>query len=56
VKVFSQAGHMRPHDVQMREFEVMTKLKHKNIVPMLAIEDEVSFPWLKFINFYKFLD
>ncbi|XP_060571477.1 serine/threonine-protein kinase TBK1-like isoform X2 [Ruditapes philippinarum] len=42
VKVFSQAGHMRPHDVQMREFEVMTKLKHKNIVPMLAIEDEQS--------------
>lgn len=41
MKVFSQAAHMRPYDVQMREFEVMKKLQHKNIVPLLAIEDEV---------------
>jgi len=41
VKVFSHAAHMRPHAVQMREFQVMRKLDHKNIVRLLAIEDEV---------------
>jgi len=28
-------------DVQMREFEVLTKLNHKNIVKLFAIEEEV---------------
>ncbi|KAL4226664.1 hypothetical protein ACF0H5_014645 [Mactra antiquata] len=42
VKVFSHAGNMRPPAVQIREFEVMRKLSHKNIVPLLAIEDEQS--------------
>ena len=41
MKVFSHAAHMRPHAVQMREFQVMRKLDHKNIVRLLAIEDEV---------------
>ncbi|XP_052781597.1 serine/threonine-protein kinase TBK1-like [Mya arenaria] len=40
VKVFSQAAHMRPAEVQMREFVVMKKLTHRNIVPLLAIEEE----------------
>ena len=33
---------MRPMEDQMREFSVMKKLKHPNIVPLLDIEEEVS--------------
>jgi TANK-binding kinase 1 len=32
---------MRPVSVQMREFEVLKKLNHDNIVRLLAIEEEV---------------
>lgn len=31
---------MRPIDVQMREFEVLQKVNHENIVKLLAIEDD----------------
>ncbi|KAL3853388.1 hypothetical protein ACJMK2_016931 [Sinanodonta woodiana] len=40
VKVFTTAGNMRPRDVQMREYTVMRKLNHSNIVGLLGIEDE----------------
>uniref|UniRef100_A0A0A9WA26 Serine/threonine-protein kinase TBK1 n=2 Tax=Lygus hesperus TaxID=30085 RepID=A0A0A9WA26_LYGHE len=40
VKTFNQLSHMRPHDVQLREFEVLKKVKHENIVKLLAIEEE----------------
>jgi TANK-binding kinase 1 len=40
VKTFNQLSHTRPHDVQMREFEVLRKVKHENIVKLLAIEEE----------------
>ncbi|CAG9563689.1 unnamed protein product [Danaus chrysippus] len=40
VKTFNQVSHMRPHEVQMREFEVLKKVKHENIVKLLAIEEE----------------
>lgn len=40
VKTFNQLSHMRPYDVQMREFEVLRKVKHANIVKLLAIEDD----------------
>ncbi|KYN27147.1 PREDICTED: inhibitor of nuclear factor kappa-B kinase subunit epsilon [Trachymyrmex cornetzi] len=40
VKTFNQLSHMRPHDVQVREFEVLKKVKHENIVKLLAIEEE----------------
>lgn len=40
VKTFNQLSRMRPHDVQMREFEVLKKVKHENIVKLLAIEEE----------------
>ncbi|XP_046969917.1 inhibitor of nuclear factor kappa-B kinase subunit epsilon [Vanessa cardui] len=40
VKTFNQISHMRPHEVQMREFEVLKKVKHENIVKLLAIEEE----------------
>lgn len=40
VKTFNQLSHLRPHDVQMREFEVLKKVKHENIVKLLAIEEE----------------
>lgn len=31
---------MRPIDVQMREFEVLQKVNHENIVKLLAIEED----------------
>ncbi|XP_057330109.1 serine/threonine-protein kinase TBK1 [Microplitis mediator] len=40
VKTFNQLSHMRPMEVQMREFQVLKKVKHENIVKLLAIEDE----------------
>lgn len=40
VKTFNQLSHMRPYEVQMREFEVLQKVKHDNIVKLLAIEDD----------------
>ncbi|CAL1534551.1 unnamed protein product [Lymnaea stagnalis] len=42
VKVFNSQSFHRPFAVQMREFEVMKKLNHDNIVKLLAIEEEVS--------------
>ena len=33
---------MRPVDIQMREFDVLKKLGHENIVQLHAIEEEVS--------------
>lgn len=43
VKTFNQLSHMRPHDVQIREFEVLKKVKHENIVKLLAIGEFVQF-------------
>ncbi|GFN84466.1 inhibitor of nuclear factor kappa-b kinase subunit epsilon [Plakobranchus ocellatus] len=40
VKVFNEQSYNRPNDVQMREFDVMQKLNHDNIVKLLAIEEE----------------
>lgn len=40
VKTFNQLSHLRPHDVRMREFEVLKKVNHENIVQLLAIEEE----------------
>nr|CAG4641488.1 EOG090X01SN [Eurycercus lamellatus] len=40
VKTFNQLSHMRPQEVQLREFEVLKKVKHENIVKLLAIEEE----------------
>jgi TANK-binding kinase 1 len=42
VKTFNQLSHMRPHEVQMREFEVLKKVKQENIVKLLAIEEELE--------------
>ncbi|KAG7267430.1 hypothetical protein CRUP_021335, partial [Coryphaenoides rupestris] len=41
VKVFNNLSFQRPLDVQMREFEVLKKLNHKNIVKLFAVEEEV---------------
>uniref|UniRef100_A0A1B6MIR5 Protein kinase domain-containing protein n=1 Tax=Graphocephala atropunctata TaxID=36148 RepID=A0A1B6MIR5_9HEMI len=40
VKTFNQLSHMRPRDVQLRELDVNIKVKHENIVKLLAIEEE----------------
>ncbi|CAL1299225.1 unnamed protein product [Larinioides sclopetarius] len=42
VKTFNHTSHLRPLEVQMREFEVMKKCAHENIVKMLAIEEEIE--------------
>ncbi|XP_070558300.1 serine/threonine-protein kinase TBK1-like isoform X2 [Ptychodera flava] len=42
VKTFNQVSYMRPYEVQMREFEVLLKLNHKNIVRLHDIEEEQS--------------
>uniref|UniRef100_A0A3B3IAK2 Serine/threonine-protein kinase TBK1 n=1 Tax=Oryzias latipes TaxID=8090 RepID=A0A3B3IAK2_ORYLA len=42
VKVFNNLSFLRPLDVQMREFEVLKKLNHKNIVKLFAVEEEQS--------------
>lgn len=43
VKCFNHLSHMRPYEVQKREFEVLKKVNHENIVRLLAIEEEVCF-------------
>jgi serine/threonine protein kinase len=42
VKSFNHLSHMRPYEVQKREFEVLKKVNHQNIVKLLAIEEEVG--------------
>ncbi|XP_023217768.1 serine/threonine-protein kinase TBK1-like [Centruroides sculpturatus] len=42
VKTFNHVSQMRPYEVQMREFEVLKKVCHQNIVKLLAIEEEVE--------------
>ncbi|NWZ93237.1 IKKE kinase, partial [Nesospiza acunhae] len=42
VKVFNSASYLRPQEVQMREFEMLRKLNHKNIVKLFAVEETVS--------------
>ena len=42
VKSFNHLSHMRPYEVQRREFEVLKKVNHENIVRLLAIEEEVE--------------
>ncbi|XP_036957636.1 inhibitor of nuclear factor kappa-B kinase subunit epsilon [Acanthopagrus latus] len=39
VKVFNMVSYNRPHDVQMREFEMLRKLNHSNIVKLYAVEE-----------------
>ena len=43
VKCFNHLSHMRPYEVQKREFEVLKKVNHENIVRLLAIEEEVCY-------------
>lgn len=40
VKVFTPQSYQRPRNVQTREFEVMRRLNHENIVRLLGIEEE----------------
>ena len=42
VKTFNRMSQMRPLEVQMREFDVLQKLNHENIVRLLAVEEEVN--------------
>lgn len=40
IKAFNQIGMMRPQDVRKREFEVLRKLNHENIVKIFDDENE----------------
>lgn len=40
VKSFNHISHQRPYEVQRREYEVLSKVNHENIVKLLAIEEE----------------
>ncbi|NWX15659.1 IKKE kinase, partial [Aegotheles bennettii] len=42
VKVFNNASYLRPQEVQMREFEMLRKLNHTNIVKLFAVEETGS--------------
>ncbi|KFO78370.1 Inhibitor of nuclear factor kappa-B kinase subunit epsilon, partial [Cuculus canorus] len=42
VKVFNNASYLRPQEVQLREFEMLRKLNHKNIVKLFAVEETGS--------------
>lgn len=42
VKVFNTASYLRPREVQVREFEVLRKLNHQNIVKLFAVEETVG--------------
>ncbi|XP_074523004.1 inhibitor of nuclear factor kappa-B kinase subunit epsilon [Halichoeres trimaculatus] len=39
VKVFNAVSYHRPHEVQMREFEMLRKLNHSNIVRLFTVEE-----------------
>ncbi|XP_072521818.1 inhibitor of nuclear factor kappa-B kinase subunit epsilon [Salminus brasiliensis] len=39
VKVFNMASYGRPYEVQMREFEMLRRLNHVNIVKLFAVEE-----------------
>uniref|UniRef100_A0A673KZY7 Inhibitor of nuclear factor kappa-B kinase subunit epsilon-like n=1 Tax=Sinocyclocheilus rhinocerous TaxID=307959 RepID=A0A673KZY7_9TELE len=39
VKVFNLVSYNRPYEVQMREFEVLQRLNHVNIVKLFAVEE-----------------
>lgn len=39
VKVFNVVSYNRPHEVQMREFEMLRKLNHGNIVKLYTVEE-----------------
>uniref|UniRef100_A0A4W6DNG2 Inhibitor of nuclear factor kappa B kinase subunit epsilon n=1 Tax=Lates calcarifer TaxID=8187 RepID=A0A4W6DNG2_LATCA len=39
VKVFNMMSYNRPHEVQMREFEMLRKLNHSNIVRLYTVEE-----------------
>lgn len=39
VKVFNSASYRRPPEVQVREFEVLRRLNHQNIVKLFAVEE-----------------
>lgn len=51
VKVFNMASYSRPYEVQMREFEMLRRLNHVNIVKLFTIE-EVGFVMLIWCSFF----
>lgn len=42
MKVFNTVSYLRPREVQVREFEVLRKLNHQNIVKLFAVEETVG--------------
>ena len=56
MKTFTRSSELRPVDVQLREFEVLQKLDHANIVRLMAIEEDVSATAYFFKDFTKYLN
>lgn len=42
IKTFNDASRKRHPGVQIREFEVLRKLDHVNVVKMIAMEEELG--------------
>lgn len=42
VKTFNKISLDRPLNVQMREFDVLKKVNHENIVKLIAIEEDLE--------------
>uniref|UniRef100_A0A8K9UN15 Protein kinase domain-containing protein n=1 Tax=Oncorhynchus mykiss TaxID=8022 RepID=A0A8K9UN15_ONCMY len=42
VKVFKLMSYSRPYKVQMREFEMLRRLNHNNIVKLFSVEERGS--------------
>lgn len=42
MKVFNTTSYLRPREVQVREFEVLRKLNHQNIIKLFAVEETVG--------------
>ena len=45
---------MRPREVQKREFDVLSKVDHKNVVRLFDIEEEVIQKWMLSENLIVF--
>ncbi|KAJ7998530.1 hypothetical protein DPEC_G00205870 [Dallia pectoralis] len=42
VKVFNRLSYNRPYEVQMREFDMLRRLNHNNIVKLFTVEELIS--------------
>ena len=51
IKTFNHLGMMRPQEIRNREYDVLKKLDHENIVKIYDTEVEVGNSCIWLINF-----